>query len=139
MLAVAYTQNLVVVDTLSKYNTPIDLKREWGSVNAIAVDQRRGRLIFGTKGGQVVVSDIKDHYKHVCIISLGSTVVTSISVLHEICAVAAEDGAVVSFSTSDTSASERRSAEIKVNCVTVVDEMIVAGGDSNRLCVWRAK
>jgi hypothetical protein len=143
MLAVGYSQNgvgnLVIVDTLSRYQIPVEVKKEWGGVSAISVDSRRGRLIFGTRSGHVVISDLKDNYKHICIYALGSAV-TSISALNELFVVSAEDGSVIPFSTAEPNpgAPPRKTVDFRLSCVSVVPEMIVAAGESNKLVLWRA-
>jgi hypothetical protein len=62
ILAVAYGPNLIVVDTFSRYYIPIELKREWGAIVAMTIEAKSGRVVSVTKGGFLVVWDLRQNY-----------------------------------------------------------------------------
>jgi WD40 repeat protein len=141
LLAVAYVQHghgcLVVVDSLTKYHTPIDLKKEWGVVTGIGVEPRRGKLVFGTSGGVTVVIDtmksceVSHVYEH-------GRAVTAMACLYQLFVVATEAGTILAFSTSDNGRWEKLRCGARVAAVAVVDDLIAATSE-NRLFLWRVK
>jgi WD40 repeat protein len=142
VLAVAYAQEnqgcLVIVDTLVKYDTPVEVKREWGLITGINVEPRRGKLVFVTQKGVTVVCDMTKNYRHDCIHVHGSPV-TAMSSLNGVFVVATENGTLVTLCASDN---EKRLEKIpnraRIRAVCMVDDMMAAVGDK-RLVVWRMR
>jgi WD40 repeat protein len=140
LLAVAYRQDsqayLVVVDTLAKYNIPVDVKKEWGIVNRIAVEARTKGLVFGTNKRVVVVCDMRRNFDHIGVYTLGNAV-TAMASLYELFVVGIDTGAIVAFSTAESGVPERLPTDAKVTSLVVVENLMVAAGDGNRVTIWR--
>jgi WD40 repeat protein len=142
LLAVAYRQDslacLVVVDTLAKYDIPVDVRKEWGIVNKIAVEARTKRLVFATNKGVVVICDIRRNFDHIGVYTMG-TAVTAMASLYELFVVGINQGAIVAFSTSESGDVEKLLTDAKVTSLVVVKNLIVAAGDGNRVTIWRVR
>jgi hypothetical protein len=141
MLAVGYSQNgvgsLIIIDTFSKYHMPIDIRKEWGIVTAIAVEPKRGRLIFGTRGGVSVLCDIRANYKIIGIYSHGEPV-TSISLLGEYVVISAAC-TIVRYNIAEPTVTDTVQTDFRIACVRIVTGKLVAAGEPNHLVVWNAR
>ena len=93
-IAVAYTSSntssIIVVNTLMKYDQPIEVKKEWGIVTSIVANIRKGKLVFGTKNGCAIISDIARNFETTYIIRFNNTIL-SMSCLQELIAVGTEN------------------------------------------------
>jgi hypothetical protein len=140
MLAVGYSQNgvgnLAVVHTFSKYHTPIDIRREWGIVTAISVEAKKGRLVFGTRGGVAVICDMNKNYEVLGIFPLGGPA-TSIALLAGFVVISAES-TIIGFNVAELVISDREQVDYRIVCVGLANSKMVASGEPNRLTVWNA-
>ena len=131
------TSSLVVINTLMKFDQPIEVKKEWGIVTAIWPNIRKGRLVFGTKNGYLIINDINRNFETTHVITLKVPITTMCS-MQELIAVGTENGNVVVFSTSKPTKNFKFDTSYKVNSLILSDKMIVAAGDSQTLSVWNA-
>lgn len=143
MIAVAYTNpnnqtsTLVIANTLLKYHQPMEMKKEWGIITCIRSVTRKDKLVFGTKNGFVVVTNMRANYEVECIISLGVPTI-SLSNLHEIIGVGTGNCHLVLFSTTKPKNSFKFEAPNKINSVIITDRMFLAAGDYSSISIWNA-
>ena len=145
-LAVAYSPSsydngnsgiVVIVNTLTKFNHPIEIKKEWGQVTSLSANIRRSKLVIGTRNGYAVITNMKLNFECAFIISLGFPI-SSIRSLQELSIVGTENGNIVIFSTEDKKKIYQFDAGFKINSVTISEKMFLSAGDSTSFAVWNS-
>lgn len=142
-LAVSYTNSsinkstIVVINTLKKYDEKVEVKKEWGIVTSIVANIRKGKLVFGTKNGFVVITEMTRNFEATCIIALNIPI-TSMKNMQEVVVAGTENGKVIVFSTSKPTKSYQFDINYKMNSVILSDTKIIAAGDSQVFSVWNA-
>jgi hypothetical protein len=142
-LVVAYDRNgsgeLIIIDTLSKCPVPIPVKSEWGVIRVLAVQSKRGRLIYGTEQGITVVCDMKRNYERICHFKHGSTI-SCIGCLGDMTAVGCKNGNVLVMGGGPDpgSGTTRLVVEHSIRSMGLAADMMMVAGDS-KLTVWPAR
>jgi hypothetical protein len=140
MLAVAYPGNLIIVDTFSRYHIPIELKREWGSIAAMTIEAKSGRLVSVTRGGFLVVWDLRQSYaqSYPRLWTSGPVSAASVSSAAEL-VVFSLDRSIFLFHMADLQnvAELQVPPDIKiVSSVAIAEDRIAATADPSRLLFW---
>ena len=137
VVAVAFNQNIRIIDTLSEATSSITMKKEWGSISAMRFNLSHYILVVGTKKGFAVVLDSSANFEVLCVINCNEPIV-SISHYEDVFAIAAERGQVSIFSTTKLSKLESNIISWNVRSVAVSNDFIVAVGDCKSVAMWHA-
>lgn len=139
MLAVSYNMNgspaVVIVDTLTKFNIPIEVKKEWGLITSIAVDVKKGYLVLGSRNGVNAIFDVKRNFENTFTVSHGCPIRT-MSNLYDLILVGSENGVIFAFNSSTREEPKRYNCDLKINCLSAINNMIIATGSSKRFAIW---